>query len=121
MLIITVRHAAQSLKKSDEDGQGQTAVAGNVENEKHEQEDERRLTDEDSELIDQMSQHDFSHLNTCETVNLHFCLLRFTENKREKKPTGHNAAVEKTRLSLVDENGSRQGDGNEIDNSKNDN
>jgi hypothetical protein len=64
----TIRHAAQSLKESDENGQGQAAVASDVEDEKHEQEDKGRLANEDSKLVDQMSQHNFSHLDTCENI-----------------------------------------------------
>lgn len=32
----TIRHAAQSLKESDENGQGQAAVTSDIKDEKHE-------------------------------------------------------------------------------------
>jgi hypothetical protein len=38
-----------------------------------------------------------------------------TKKRRTPKHTGHNATVEESRLSLVDEHGSCQGDGNKID------
>lgn len=77
----TIRHAAQSLKESDENGQGQAAVACDVEDEKHEQEDKGRLANEDGKLVDQMSQHNFSHLDTCENI----CICEIALTKFENR------------------------------------
>jgi hypothetical protein len=48
-------------------------------------------------------------------VKLPFRKKKKQKNGRTPKHTGHNATVEESRLSLVDEHGSCQGDGNKID------
>ena len=62
--INTIAHAAETLNQSDENGQWQTAIARNVENKQHEEEDECRLSDQNGKLIDQMSQHNLCCLDT---------------------------------------------------------
>lgn len=59
----TVAHAAKTLNQSDEDGKWQAAIARNVENKQHEEEDECRLSDQNGKLIDQMGQHNFCRLD----------------------------------------------------------
>lgn len=107
------------MEKSDENGQRETAVARNVEDEQHEHKDQGCLANEDGKLIDQMGQHDFRHLNTCRKKVTIKIACRLKSREREIGcvfRTGHDATVEETRLSLVDEDGSCQCDGNKVDN-----
>ena len=60
-----------------------------------------------------MSQHNFRHLHTCENINICIREIVFFEIEN-RKHTGHNTTVEQSRLSLVDEHGSCQGNGDKI-------
>lgn len=120
--LLTVAHAAESLQQGDENGQRQAPLALDVEHEHHKEKDERRLAYEHRELVRQVGHHDLRCLDAWKGKRP-LPSLSNQHNERErlralcvKTHTCHDATVEQALLSLVDEDGGRQGNSNKVDN-----
>lgn len=67
-------------------------MAGYLEDEQHEEEDQASLADQYGELVDQMSEQDLRHVDS-----------------------GHQTAVQQSLLPLTDEHGRSQGHSDKVD------